>query len=122
MDPKLCYEYNKNIYAEVPEANISEDENLSDDHIIEELDGASSSDSEDDVPLSELRERMKNNKSTPQWKKSNLSGLENNIKFSGNIDLSEDVTNLVTPFQHFKYFFTDEILEDIVQQSKEELQ
>ena len=47
------------------------------------------------------------------WKNKNINVPNNLIEFSGNTNLSSEIKNLDTPYNFFKLFFTDDILEHI---------
>lgn len=49
------------------------------------------------------------------WKHSDFEFFE--LPFKGNINLSSEITNLSTPLAFFKYFFTDDFLQIIVDES-----
>ncbi|XP_045505807.1 piggyBac transposable element-derived protein 3-like [Colias croceus] len=51
------------------------------------------------------------------WRKRNLVYSEDKIAFSGSEELSSNILELDTPYQFFTYFFTNEFLESIVQES-----
>nr|AGK25051.1 transposase [Chilo suppressalis] len=51
------------------------------------------------------------------WKKQSFPFDENRIKFESNTPYSSDIVNLDTPFHFFSYFFTKELLENIVQET-----
>lgn len=58
-----------------------------------------------------------NSTSNLVWKKQSLVFDENNIKFGGSEELPSEVTDLQSPYQFFAYFFTNELLENIVIES-----
>lgn len=51
------------------------------------------------------------------WKKTHLSLSEDDTTFKGNVEYPDFIKSLDTPFQFFKYFFTDELLQKIVDES-----
>lgn len=52
------------------------------------------------------------------WKKHSLTVTEEDKHFEGNDCLPDEVMELDTPYQFFKYFFTDELMDKIIQESK----
>lgn len=51
------------------------------------------------------------------WKKKNLQVNVDQLRFLGNDSLPANILALDTPYRFFKYFFTDDIISNIVQQS-----
>lgn len=51
------------------------------------------------------------------WKKKGLNMPEDQIKFLGKTDLTENVLHLETPYQFFKYFFDDDLMKRIVEET-----
>lgn len=149
MDPKIFYGKNKIVLPEIPDGNISEVDNLSDDDcpqqptvLVEESDYDSDdeidkirhvtadediisetdeeSDVDDNIPLIHLIQKNKKQKVTPNtpfWELKNLSVSENDTKFVGDDNLPPEIRELETPYNFFKFFFTNEILDEIVVQS-----
>ena len=50
------------------------------------------------------------------WRKKNLGDVPST--FTGNVDLSEAIKNLETPYDYFKYFFDDALMEHIVEETR----
>ena len=51
------------------------------------------------------------------WKRKNILLPDDDKKFKGNLDYTDEITNLETPFQFVKYFLTDELIEKIINES-----
>lgn len=51
------------------------------------------------------------------WKQTNLKKSDSDTKFSGDDSLPPTITNLQTPYQFFRYFFTDELLQKIIEET-----
>lgn len=75
-------------------------------------------DSEDQT-LVEKAKKMKQKKKSSNiiWKKKNLVIDDSARSFGGNAQLPPEMMNLSTPYTFFKYFFTDELMKNIVEQS-----
>ncbi|CAH1963817.1 unnamed protein product [Acanthoscelides obtectus] len=129
----------------IPNLSGSEDENLSDDNFYrktfsqvlvedtseeEQLDRemvedivikeSDFSDSEDDVPLSTLiaaNKAKKKNKVCFDWEDKQLRVSDEDILFKGSHSLGKDILNLGGIFEFFKFFFTDDILVHIMEQT-----
>lgn len=52
-----------------------------------------------------------------KWRKENLIIQEEELEFRGNDNLPENISLLPHPYSFFKYFFTDEMINNIVEQS-----
>lgn len=140
MDPKRFYGTNKYV-RDIPSDNESDDPDLSEDEhdsgypgcnilappsdeddevenldleedIIPETD-IESDDDDEDIPLSELAEKL----NPGAWRSGNLTKDPNEIKFLGNQDMPQEIKDLDTPYQFFKFFFTKEIISDITAQT-----
>jgi len=64
---------------------------------------------------------FKNNKTLSKnilWKNQNISLNEEVIKFHGDDTLPREIIDLDTPYQFFKYLWTDEIISNIYEESK----
>lgn len=80
------------------------------------------SDDENNIPIKETNQKRKPKKRTPKekinWTLGNLPAYnENNFKFTGSLELPDSIRELDSPADFFKYFFTDELLEFITEQS-----
>ncbi|CAB3251134.1 unnamed protein product [Arctia plantaginis] len=125
MDPRKFYGGIHTIIQEFP--NGSSDDELSDDDdyrrrakkrplvILSESD----SDTEDDIPLSELPSTSSraNRNAKPRWRDGFLEKTETEIQFLGNTSLPADIMQLKTPVQFFKYLFTDDMFHYITQET-----
>lgn len=98
----MFYGHKRAIYVEVPEVNISEDDDLSD-----------YDNSQENYPPEQLKGRIHHSHKKSQWEETNLFVPAEISKFTGNTDLPEEVSNLDSLFQYFMYFFIDNILDDI---------
>ncbi|XP_026316625.1 piggyBac transposable element-derived protein 4-like [Hyposmocoma kahamanoa] len=100
--------YEENLFEEVPAAEDDEEPPLIQDdaesNIPSPLPGISSQ-----IPVFSM-----NSTRNLVWKKQSLVFDENNIKFGGSEELTSEVTDLQSPFQFFTYFFTNELLENII--------
>lgn len=140
MDPKLFYGGYKSTVRDIPD-NSEDDMSDSDDETFgvvpdteshddytEENENTtdipipemSDSDSEDDMPLSERLERLKEKKKKKKlldWHNEELKFSDADTAFLGNLDLPPEITELDSPIQFFEFFITNEILDYIVDQS-----
>lgn len=138
MDPKMFYgntKYVRNIPVdnESDDPDLSEDENdvpyrilapqsededafydvdQDEDIIIPETD-VESDDTDEDIPLSELAEKMY----PGTWRTGNLIQYPDKIKFSGIQSMPQEVIDLDTPYQFFKFLFTNEMISEITAQT-----
>lgn len=73
----------------------------------------------DDETLAEIARKLSKEKDTKNilWKKKNLVIDENATSFRGNAQLPSEIMELSTPYSFFKYFFTDQLITYIVEQS-----
>lgn len=138
MDPKTFYGSKKLVVMDIPDGSEgeglsdddippiilapesdSEDENNESEMIIPETDSESGSDSEDDISLNELRRSLIKNrgKNHPTWKRGNLITSDEDIKFLGSTELPPELQQADSPYAFFKFFLTDEIINDIVYQT-----
>lgn len=51
------------------------------------------------------------------WRVKNMDTVQNAFQFDGNTEYSQEIMNLDTPFQFFSYFFGEEILKFLVDES-----
>lgn len=129
MDPRRFYGRIHTIIQDFPE-NSSTDEDLSEDEqrvrksqylpprYIPESD-KSDSESDDNIPLSQMASSSNRSARSekPRWRDGFLEKLESETTFSGNLDLSDEIMNLETPIQFFKYLLTDEMFQYIEQET-----
>lgn len=52
-----------------------------------------------------------------EWSRGNLLKSDDDTKFTGNTQLPEEVMELDTPYQFFRFFWTQELMEQIVEQT-----
>lgn len=92
-----------------------ENEDPSTPQIIPETD----SDSEDDIPLTELVSKWNRNLKLKYitWETEDLVMTQEDTKFLGNEDLPAELKEIESPYAFFKYFFKKEMLSDIVYQA-----
>lgn len=92
-----------------------ENEDPSTPQIIPETD----SDSEDDIPLTELVSKWNRNLKLKYitWETEDLVMTQEDTKFLGNEDLPAELKEIESPYAFFEYFFKKEMLSDIVYQS-----
>ncbi|CAH2107701.1 unnamed protein product [Euphydryas editha] len=124
MDPRRFYRGIHTIIKDYPDD--STDEDLSDDELrrnrgrhlppllIPESD-ESDSEPDDDILLSQLTSSSTraSRAEIPQWRDGFLERAESELQFTGDVALPANVRALETPFQIFKYFFTDDIFKYI---------
>nr|CAI5855197.1 unnamed protein product [Callosobruchus analis] len=72
-----------------------------------------SGDSDDDMPLQEIAEKM----NPGAWRTGYLIKDSKEIEFTENLDMPKEVADLETPLQFFKFFFTKEIISAITTES-----
>ena len=147
MDPRLFYGSSSVAVRELPNGNDSEESDLSDEEsalrpqtvlapdsdedsvslpteriVIPDSDDALDSDA-DDVPLCLIRNSHDKRSTSSgdlknlKWRPRNMEKFKEEVKFEGHQDLPEEIQQLSTPIDYFKYFVTDEILQYVVEQS-----
>lgn len=67
------------------------------------------------IPVIKSRRNVK--KHTVLWKKQSFPSSADKFPFIGNDKLQQTIVELSTPYQFFKYFFTDEIISKIVNET-----
>lgn len=111
-------------------SEISEDVNFSDvdslddpeyspDNIVEEQEQDESSD-EEQTNLSNVLpsgSKSKTARTEIKWKKKNLVLNEAQLCFRGNLTMSKALLEMGTPYECFQHYFSDDLLEKIVQES-----
>ncbi|XP_035457403.2 piggyBac transposable element-derived protein 3-like [Spodoptera frugiperda] len=129
MDPRRFYGGIHTILKDFPDS--SADEDLSDDEQLtnrrrkvlpplcipesEESDSVS----DDNIPLSHLASSSTRTSRAekPRWRDGFLERAETDLQFTGDISLPLEITTLNTPYQFFKYLFTDDIFLYISQET-----
>lgn len=69
--------------------------------------------------LAAMQDNSKKGRNKPiiDWKIGNLVRKDDEIQFTGNTALPQEIVGLETPVQYFKYFFTNEMIQYIVEQT-----
>lgn len=78
------------------------------------------SDSEDSLPLSLLSaliKKKKNKKMDILWKEKSLQLNEDQLRFTGDTKLTASICKLETPYEFFNYFFSNDLIQQIVCQT-----
>ncbi|GBP23668.1 PiggyBac transposable element-derived protein 4 [Eumeta japonica] len=129
MDPRRFYGGIHTIVKDFPDS--SADEDLSDDeqltnrrrNVLPPLcipeSEESESDSDDNIPISHLASlsTRTSRAEKPRWRDGFLERAETDLQFTGDISLPLEITALNTPYQFFKYLFTDDIFLYISQET-----
>lgn len=105
--------------------NIDEkDECEGEDVIIPETDSEKSEwDSEDEIPLAQLakqenkKKKEKKQKTKLTWQEKYLTVDKDEIAFKGSESLPTEISELDTPFQFFRYIFTQELVSHITEET-----
>lgn len=109
----IAYDTDEDEHIEKASGNIVVSESEQEDT------NTSQSDDDDDIPLIHRIKKKNAQRKKPfiNWKKGNLKMNEEDTKFSGDPTLPQDIKELQSPIEYFKYFFSKEILQLIVHET-----